>query len=234
MTDVGAFLPRNNNNNNNTHHEYLGISETSPTLSTCKVDCSWSLHPRSPGSRKDEFSHTGRPGSQEQGHQSLLGPETRADKQSSKTEYCHPGWTTHSPAEPVLLHPPAYLAPARGPFSPPPRAPPTCRAPTDPTEATDSAPKHGRPVSGNWEAASQGPAKSHKSRGRLPREAVDRLFKWLEAHRHHPFPTDKERQALHADTGLTIGESASCAHVLQDCAVQCVFNASAMRPFDNF
>lgn len=44
----------------------------------------------------------------------------------------------------------------------------------------------------------------HSNRGNLPRESVDVLRKWLNAHFDHPYPNDIDKDSLAKETGLTL------------------------------
>ncbi|GAQ78939.1 homeobox protein Meis 1 [Klebsormidium nitens] len=50
----------------------------------------------------------------------------------------------------------------------------------------------------------QDEARPRKRGGNLPRPAVDRMGQWLRENFHHPYPTEETKQALAAETGLTV------------------------------
>ncbi|KAL6871895.1 hypothetical protein J3F83DRAFT_620679 [Trichoderma novae-zelandiae] len=55
-------------------------------------------------------------------------------------------------------------------------------------------------------ATAGGGARPRRRRGNLPKETTDQLRAWLNAHLHHPYPTEDEKQQLMRTTGLQMSK----------------------------
>ena len=87
-------------------------------------------------------------------------------------------------------------------FAKPSASPPSSLAPrrrVAAAAASGFAPAALTEAGGGWSAVPS-PAGARA----LPREAVDTLRRWLEAHKHHPYPTAEDKAALSEATGLTL------------------------------
>ncbi|KAL7818473.1 homeobox KN domain-containing protein [Trichoderma gracile] len=84
------------------------------------------------------------------------------------------------------------------------------RLPYDPARYSAGvypAPHHMEPnLYGESGATSGGGARPRRRRGNLPKETTDQLRAWLNAHLHHPYPTEDEKQQLMRTTGLQMNQ----------------------------